>query len=310
MSVPLAELLEPRLPESIREIERDYQIRMVAESTVQLRQYHAAALRVQLEAAAQHLQATAELGRQQERANNYLSDIQEGMSSLLLGVDRISNNLENLGNIADQTLGAVWDLSGMLDDHLTCLSEQILEQQETLKDIAQILRRPYQAKARELRQEAEKWLFRGMNHQAGDREEDWEDAIRLLQTTVENPIGMQDYVAFFQIGWLTWKLRKNIAEAELAFHRAQRLSRDNGDLYHVLSLRHVAYMQYLQRKHQKAYETISRAMDIERDHDTMFDAARYAAKIGREKEAIDLLDQCIELQPCTIITMFAEVDFR
>ncbi|MGH8578776.1 MAG: hypothetical protein ACREVK_01180 [Gammaproteobacteria bacterium] len=41
----------------------------------------------------------------------------------------------------------------------------------------------------------------------------------------------------------------------------------------------------------------------------MYDAARYATKTGRESEALEMLDKCIDLQPQTIITMFSEEDF-
>jgi len=43
---------------------------------------------------------------------------------------------------------------------------------------------------------------------------------------------MQDYVAFFQMGWLLWKHDRDIAAAENAFYRAQRLSTSERDLYH------------------------------------------------------------------------------
>ena len=62
--------------------------------------------------------------------------------------------------------------------------------------------------------------------------------MRLLKSTTDNPIGMQDYVAFFQIGWLLWKHEHDIVAAEDAFYRAQRLSSSKRDLYHALSLRH------------------------------------------------------------------------
>jgi tetratricopeptide (TPR) repeat protein len=69
-------------------------------------------------------------------------------------------------------------------------------------------------------------------------------------------------------------------------------------------------MQYLQGRHEDAYQTIQRAIKAATDHDAPFDAARYAARTGRTAEAVALLDQCIDLVPATIITMFAEEDFR
>ncbi|MCI0560015.1 MAG: tetratricopeptide repeat protein, partial [Nitrososphaera sp.] len=80
--------------------------------------------------------------------------------------------------------------------------------------------------------------------------------------------------------------------------------------YHAKSLHHLAEMQYLQGRPAEAYDNIQKALCVTpNDHDTMYDAARYAAKTGREPEALELLDKCIELQPQTTIVMFSEEDF-
>jgi thioredoxin-like negative regulator of GroEL len=72
----------------------------------------------------------------------------------------------------------------------------------------------------------------------------------------------------------------------------------------------MAYMQYLQGSHQDAYVTIHKALNaMPDDHDIRYDAARCAAKTGREAEALDLLERCIDQQPQTIIMMFSEEDF-
>lgn len=68
-------------------------------------------------------------------------------------------------------------------------------------------------------------------------------------------------------------------------------------------------MKYLQGQHEEAYQTMHKAINISQDHDTLFDAARYAAKTGRESEVASLLEKCINLQPTTIVTMYAEEDF-
>ena len=143
-----------------------------------------------------------------------------------------------------------------------------------------------------------------------ERDDDFEDASHLLQEVIKNPIGNQDYVAWFQTGWLQWKHFRNLPEAERAFHRAVRLSAPEANDYYRLSIRHLAHMQYLQGRHEDAYQTIQRAIKAATDHDAPFDAARYAARTGRTAEAVALLDQCIDLVPATIITMFAEEDFR
>ncbi len=59
-----------------------------------------------------------------------------------------------------------------------------------------------------------------------------------------------------------------------------------------------------------AYATIQKALQVSpKSHDIRYDAARYAAKTGREQEALDLLDKCINQRPQTIVEMFSEEDF-
>ena len=261
--------------DQIRAINHEYQVGLIATSSQQMADYQRASLALQSEAA----EANA---RAQEEANRNLRAIREGVYA-------IEKNLE-------------------------VISEQLFEQQQTLESIADILQRPYEVKALELRREADKWLTSGMNNTGRERDEDWKDATRLLQAATDNPVGMQDYVAWFQIGWLQWKHEQDIAQAEQSFYRAMRLSASNKDLYHIKSVRHLAYMQYLQNNFQDAYLTIKKApvagLDQVTLHDTMYDAARYSAKIGNDKEALGLLSKCIDLRPITIITMYSEVDFQ
>lgn len=296
MSVSLERYL---VKSEIREIDRDYHIKVIAKNVGEMKEYHASTLRLQAEAAIENLRAIGDLAQRQNQTNVYLTGIARDMSEILCDIDQM-----NVG--IDRLVQGMYDLNVTLD----CISQQMMEQKRVLEDIAELLRCPYEAKTLELRREADKWLVSGMNNTGRDRDEDWKDAKRLLQSIVENPIGNQDYVVWFQIGWLLWKHEQKADEAEEAFYRAQRLSAHKRDLYHVNSLRHLAYMQYLQNNHGKAYETIQKALTISQDHDIMYDAARYAAKTGRDKESLDLLDRCIDLQPTTIITMFSEVDLQ
>ena len=131
----------------------------------------------------------------------------------------------------------------------------------------------------------------------------------LLKATVENLIGRQDYTVWFEIGWLRWNHLKDLPGAEEAFNTARWLSAPKADLYYLKSLRHLAHMKYLQDRFEEAYSTIQEALNISRDHETLYESARYAARTGRKEKAIELLDECIELQPFTHTTMFAEEDF-
>ena len=142
-----------------------------------------------------------------------------------------------------------------------------------------------------------------------------------VQLVIDNEVGKQKgYVAWFNIGYLRWKQKPednedqakvDLAHAEEAFFQAQRLSgimRD--EPWHTRSLRHMAEMQREQGNVEDAYQTVHRALVISREYESLLCAARYANKIGRTDEAVKLLDECIEMRPETIITMFAEEDFK
>lgn len=198
----------------------------------------------------------------------------------------------------------------VLQEGFEDIAERMMEQQRVLEQIADILCRPYETKAQELFEEGDYALQNGMKASGRDQEEDYKDAMRLLREVLNNPIGSRNFVAWFKTGWLNWQFTRNLAEAEEAFYQAARLSGPEEDFFHNYSLCHLAYMQYLQGRSAEAYDTIHKALGVmPNDHDTMYGAARYAAKTDRESEALELLDRCIDLQPQTIITMFSEQDF-
>jgi len=218
--MPLTELFEPRGPEFLRQIERDYHLRTTAENTDQLKAFQAEALRVQIGIAAQNVRLAEFVDDNLRWTGSSLSGMQEYMGTLLDGMDRANDALNSLNETTGHILDAVVDLSDLLGDALSRISQQIMDQQQTLDEIAALLKRPYQTRVRELRIEAQKWLFRGMQRKERDRHEDWKDAMRLLKTVTDNPVGMQDYVVWFQTGWLLWKQQKDVIAAEEAFYRS------------------------------------------------------------------------------------------
>ena len=286
-----------------RYIDSHYHLEMVAENTSQLVDYQERSFRLQQEAAVSNLRAMAELSHRQDETNGLLT-------TLVGGMDRLNEGIDDLNATATETLDAVHMQTGVLRSGFEEIATRILEQQRVLNDIADVLRRPYETKALELLKEADRALKNGMKSSGRDQQEEFKDAARLLADVIENPIGSRNYVAWFQTGWLRWKFSGNVAEAEECFYQAARLSGQEADLYHAYSLRHLAYMQYLQEKYADAYSTVHKALALTpKDHDTLYDAARYAAKTGREAEALDLLDKCIDIQPQTTVTMLSEGDF-
>jgi tetratricopeptide (TPR) repeat protein len=207
-------------------------------------------------------------------------------------------------------LGAIYAQTRVLQEGFEQVAQMMMQQQKVLKQIADVLCHPYETKVLELLREADHALKQGMTSTGRDQKAEFGDATKLLNGVLKNPMGRRNYVAWFQVGWLKWKYELNIVEAEEAFYQASRLSAPKADLYHANSLKHMAYMQYLQKNHSDAYDTIQKAVNVlPDDHDIRYDAARYAAKAGREAEALELLERCIDQQPQTIVVMFSEEDF-
>lgn len=300
----------------IRQIDVDYQSIKTGKSS-NLKDISFSLLKHQVAFADRNIQELEQISCRQDETRDSISKFTQTVSN---GFDRIELGLLELNSCLWQLYDVALEISqeiALVNNNLEHISNQLERQQKTLEEISLLLQKPYEAKALELRREGEKWLTNGMNNGGREREEDWKDAIRLLSLTIDNPIGMQDYVAWFQIGWLIWKFEGYIDKASDAFYRAQRLSAPNQDLFHIKSLRHLAHMHYLKGDFEKSYQTISKALKANKpkhgnvvQHNLMYDNARLAAKTGNEKEAMDLLERCIETKPETYLTMFSEEDFQ
>lgn len=184
----------------------------------------------------------------------------------------------------------------------------LIEQRMLLTRISDQLARPYEQQTLELRREAHKWLLRGMSGNGIDPAKDITDAQRLLTTVINNPIGRQDYAAWFQLGWISWKSNKLSIAAE-NFKNAARLSEMSNDLYFIESLRHLAYMHYLHGDHNAAFDWCSRAAKRSTNADVLFDLARYCWLTQRRKQALETLAQAIKIKPWLYVAMLSEEDW-
>ena len=285
--------------ERLRGIEREYELETVAEHPRQLIQFQAVSLRVLSGHASRTLTHLAAL--------TGVATTSGDVRAIVSGVDTLGLDaaVNGIANDTDDEGG----MQTVLVDLFERVAKQYFKEQRILRQIAGNLRDVYEAPFLGMRNEAEKWLVSGMKRGGRDRDEDFNDALRLLRASIDSPFGNGDYVAWFQLGWLLWQHEHNVVEAEDAFYKAQRLSSNTGDLFYVKSLRHLAYMQYLRGNFNGAYEALHTALDISPDHEPRLEAARYAALLGGNAEAIRLLELCIRERPTTIIAMFAEGDF-
>jgi tetratricopeptide (TPR) repeat protein len=286
-----------------RQIDIDYHVAMLATNSKEVVKISSQLFKAQAAQAAISLKGFESLYLQNRDTNKSLEYVNRGLEQIGLGLTNIKGSI-------DQVEASIEQLSSRLESGFRDIAFLLIEQREQLYNIAKILGSPYEQKVLELRNEAERWLLAGMNEIGQERDENFDDALRLFECCLENPIGMQDYVVWFQIGWLKWKHKQDLKSSEAAFYRSQRLSKLNKDVYHLKGLRHLAAIQYLQKRYEEAYKSIIKAVLLfPNDHDTMFDAARYAAKTGREEESLEYLNKCIDQCASTSMTMFAEKDF-
>jgi tetratricopeptide (TPR) repeat protein len=307
--------LESRDGACAREIDNAYHLYTAAQTATQLAPLLLAAVHMQAGQGAITLRTLLEHGISEDGHDGHARDLALDIEGMISGMNRLQNPKKPLYlgiamSAADSAEAFLFQRSSSDVEASERWARHIIKQQRTMQETAEQIRKPYDPHLLEIRNEADRWFMSGLNRNGRDRDEDWTDALRLLQATVDNTAGMQDYVAWFQIGWIFWKHHNNLPQAEEAFYRAQRLSAASGNLYHVLSLRHFAYVQYLQGRHEGAYQTIQKALRYSKDHETRFDAARYAASTSRRAEALTLLEQCVRERPTTALTMFAEVDFQ
>lgn len=301
MSAPLElAVLGDLRPENLRRIDFEYHVQTIASNSQEILGIQQQAFKLQL---GQSVVALQQLD-QQRQTNTALHAIGAELSN-------ISSGISALHAESQQTRAAIESVALSLDG----ISDQLYRQQQELGTIAEILREPYETKAKELRDQADKWLSVGMKRSGRDRSEDFKDAMQLLEATIANPIGKQDYVAWFQIGWLFWRDGGRLAEAEEAFYRSQRLSEPEGDEWFIKAVRHLAHMQYLQGKYGDAVATIEKATSLKEslppaaNPEAAFEAARYYARTGDSRMMLVELEWAVRHSPALILTMYAEDDF-
>jgi tetratricopeptide (TPR) repeat protein len=225
-------------------------------------------------------------------------------------VTALTGDVPELADDDEYAASTLPKLSEAIHHEVEEATAALLARQQALQEIGTTLLHLHQPPIQKILNEANTALANGMRTSGRDRVEDFKDALRLYRTIQEEGVSGRDYTVWFHLGWLLWKLEENLPEAEEAFYQAARLSASAGDQFHALSLRHLAYMQYLQGKHKPAHSTLVKAVAANGDDpDTLYDAARYAARVGRQAEAMAQIDRCFDRSPLLLVFAFTEPDF-
>lgn len=309
MDAPLSYvILDGLRSNELREIDHHYHVECIANSVQDVVTLQRDMLRLNAAHALEHVRTMHHQSRQLDQIALGLAD---GFRDVVAGLDAVSSEVAGVRHavtdLQDTLESGLANLQVAIEQGLAWVAEEVIANRHVLEQVSETLRAPLETKARELLAEGETWLHRGMARTGRDRKEDYDDAFRLLAGAAENPIGAQNCVVWFQLGWLQWRHKKDLALAEDAFYRSQRLSDESG-AYYVRGVRHWAYMLYLRGDAEGAYQA-SRKMLASNEVDALYDCARYAARTGRASEARALLVRCLRERPDLSINVFAEEDF-
>lgn len=207
--------------------------------------------------------------------------------------------------------GRIFDIQQVIGELNTSIQEKLKRQNEEMMRINRLLSTRLEGKAKEIRYSALKAVREGCAPDAFDQEGLLGDALMFWKSTVEDPIGMRDYVAWFNIGWLLWKLEANLEDAERAFATTVRRSMDKKDAYHVMAARHLAYMRYLQKKTDLAYQGIHLALRTSsEDADNLYTLLLIAAQAGNEAEVVTAFRKLIQDHPEQLAICLAEKELE
>ena len=316
----------------LRAINNEYHLELVAKNTADIKAGQIAQRRVQYEAAAANQRA---LGLIHDSIENQSAGMRDGLGALSTELSYMSGQLDGIEDAVVEgfertniTLNAGFRI---VAGEIVRVVAALEKQQVILNEIAYTLHHPNETKALELLRNGRKLLKLAAVVEGREKIDTRKDALLRFREATKDNIGASNCVAWFNIGWIQWQLHQakqpaeesfynnpaewnvtkweGLPQAEQSFYNAQRYSAGSRDLWHTRSLRYQAEMQYLQGNHKDAWLTANKALGVQREYETIYNAARYASKTGLSKEQDALLDECIELRPSTIVTMFSEEDF-
>ena len=178
----------------------------------------------------------------------------------MLGLNPESGSLtRTLPNVPDA-------LREMMPDRFMAFPLALPQRRAKMEEIASSLAASFAGDARVVSDAARIALREGCSPLAVDPQASLREALYLLRVYMQHPPAMRDYVAWFNIGWLLWKLDGDLGGAEKAFLTAVRQSNEQKDTYHVLAACHLAYVRLLQNKITEASHAIRLALQVAGDN--------------------------------------------
>jgi hypothetical protein len=279
-----------------RSIEHSYQVAMIAGNPDHLREFIVASQAMQT-------QALLDANTQLAEVNRGIAGIHQGIGELTEAVGR---GFEDPSNAMNEGFD---QLSGRMQQGFGLMTAEMQRQNAVMVEIARLLSTKLEGEAREIRNSALSAVREGCSPEAFDQDGSLREALLLFRTTVEHPMGVRDYVAWFNIGWLLWKLDGDLPQAEKAFATAVRQSMEKKDAYHVMAARHLGYMRYLQRNTDGASQGVRLALQCAPDDpENVFTALLVAAQAGDAGQVVQIFRGLITSHPDRLAPCLAEAE--
>jgi len=295
-----------------RGINNEYHNELAAENSGDLARGQYAVFQSQIANAASRLRKFQAEEKQALRNDHNLQTLTAHMGAFAFQMESAGSHLDGMDEsqisgfqMLDSTLRRRFDSILDVLRNFVAVTNQRLEAE---KQVVEKLGEGAYIEAQELMGTGEKHLRQGRRTEGDERSDNLREAFRSYERIVDNSIGDKNYVAWFNVGYLCWVHVKSLKEAEEALASAERLSAGAPDPWHTKSLRHLAEVQYLQGKYSDAYVTAQRALSVSREYLSVFNAARYATKMGLKDDAQSLLNESIEMVPMTVEIMYGEED--
>lgn len=189
---------------------------------------------------------------------------------------------------------------------LILLNEKIVG---LLRSAISILENPHRTECAEFMREGMKWLRQGFKSRGAYRTKYICDAKRFFKLVIEDPIGRQNYLAWFALGWIAMYEDNDVETSVIAFDESCRLSIDSR-AFRIFSLRHLAHALSLVKRFDEALDIYDR---VPEDTQTLYlacvlEKARFLALAEGPVVAKAFICSAIDHSPVVADVMWLQPD--
>ena len=223
----------------------------------------------------------------------------EAIAELASGLDNTLSEMHGTLTSGFSMLGAgLQELCFSIDDGFRELSYKLDLQNETLEAIKEILERPLDTQAKELRKRAEFAYLNGWMDEA---------EVDLLGSEKKN---YQDFIALHILGNIYYHHKKNHQKALEYFQKAAKYAAPQSKLDACKALLCAAKVYKELGKAEDAYKSTRLAMDtLSDDAHNLFNHSAYSAMTKRPDESLDCLRRAVLKDPTLFIAADSDERF-